>query len=947
MKIKNVSAFLCAALAIGCASFASAQTPPLPVIPSGTYYVTNYGALGNGTKDDTTNIQNAINAASTAGVGTVEITPGTFESGPLTFASSMNLQIDSGAMLQMLPFSKYPGGGTSPTNFLSATTLTDIELSGTGTIDGQGVAWWNNEATNGGTAPQMVMFSRCTRVLIQNLTLSNSPIQFIGIKNTCTDVTIQNINETAPGNSPNTDGIDVEATNVLISGCSIANGDDCIAVKGGTSITAASSSILITNCALYDGHGISLGSSIVGGISNMTVISCTFSNTQYGIRLKSDRTEGGVAQNLLFLNLQMTNVYTGIPFLLYSYYDVYSTSKASPALAASDPAQSVTSPTPIWRNITFSNITSVSMVAPGAPILIWGLPEMLVSNVTFNNVNITGAASCGIYNASGVQFINSTITLPGGTNTFQLYDAQLTLTNSAPSSPLVTINGLTTNSIGNTLAFYNAQAGLCTTNVIEPPTGPLALGGSTTFTISNSFKMVSGTVLDYILGTNTTEAAVIGNLTMGGTINVASDPGFGPGTNTLLTYTGSLNGSLPTLGTMPANYTGSINTNTAGLVELVVQTNSGGSIVLTPAPILWLPFEDSLIDYGTSTNVHYVIPRCAARFDQGCGTFIDPVSSYDGQPTNIVANATCGTNSLALFGDGSFILVTNVSDINFNTNNPFTVCAWIRINLEGTVVSLSTTNFNPNGSKARNMTLYVGNPNETGKSYGYLILDSFFNNQVVSTVPVTNGWTHVAAVYDGTNGYLYINGKLNTNSAWTGCNEGTHSEGPWSFTVGASLNTVSLFECDDDTFPSVASGDFKSSDSMNGEVDEVAVYNSALTAAQIASVCTNGVGVADGSGEGMEMVLTRKLPGLNGSQTQNIAPMLNISLSGGGAEPAKGDATTFSNGNVILSWAGTGYVLQQNSSLSPAGWTNVPDGSNGPVSVAIGTGAQFFRLVPQ
>src|SRR5580698_10524283 len=96
MKIKNASAFLCAALAIGWASFASAQTPTLPVIPSGTYYASNYGALGNGTKDDTTNIQNAINAASTAGVGTVEITPGTFECGPLAFASSMNLQIDTG-----------------------------------------------------------------------------------------------------------------------------------------------------------------------------------------------------------------------------------------------------------------------------------------------------------------------------------------------------------------------------------------------------------------------------------------------------------------------------------------------------------------------------------------------------------------------------------------------------------------------------------------------------------------------------------------------------------------------------------------------------------------------------------------------------------------------------------------------------------------------------------
>jgi hypothetical protein len=58
-----------------------------------------------------------------------------------------------------------------------------------------------------------------------------------------------------------------------------------------------------------------------------------------------------------------------------------------------------------------------------------------------------------------------------------------------------------------------------------------------------------------------------------------------------------------------------------------------------------------------------------------------------------------------------------------------------------------------------------------------------------------------------------------------------------------------------------------------------------------------------------------------------------------------GDSTIL-NGTPVC-WGGTGYMLQQNSSLNPAGWSNVPGGSNSPVSVAIGAGTQFFRLARQ
>ena len=44
-----------------------------------------------------------------------------------------------------------------------------------------------------------------------------------------------------------------------------------------------------------------MGSDTGGGISNLTVINCTFTGTQYGLKGKSARDRGGVAQNIYYL----------------------------------------------------------------------------------------------------------------------------------------------------------------------------------------------------------------------------------------------------------------------------------------------------------------------------------------------------------------------------------------------------------------------------------------------------------------------------------------------------------------------------------------------------------------------------------------------------------------------------------------------------------------------
>jgi polygalacturonase len=562
-----------------------AQTT-LPTLPSiNTNNIINitsapYNAIGDGSTDNTLAISNAIIAAAAGGAtngatgGTVEIPgPGTYMSGPLYMLSHVNLQVDSGAMLKFLPESQYPDATGNPAYPINNNSLTDIEFSGFGTIDGNGAGWWSANPPN---RPYMIYFSKCVRVLIQSLTLQNPPMMHIVFKSGGGMITIQGITINTTGSSPNTDGIDLVGTNCLIQNCSISDGDDHLAL-GSSSLTSPCNNVLVTNCTFGVGHGVSLGGNTAGGVSNLMVINCTFSGSDYGIRMKSDNAtsggagQGGTAQNLYYYNIEMTNI-TYAPIVIYSYYNKYgtpTTAKITPAVAAATNAATIGTYTPIWRNIIISNLTATS----GQPGFIWARTEWPLTNIQLINVTNTASGSYqnfDIYHAKQVQIVNSQFINQKANNTnFWLYDADVTFSNTPASTGYISLYGITTNSYGNSLAFYKSPAVLSFTNLIG--TGPLTLADSL-LTISNNFTLFPATVLNYVLDSNTDQVAVVGNLGLGGTINVTTNAsGFGAVTNTLLTYTGTLSGGLPTLGSTPGGpYNYSLNTGVAGQVNLIV-----------------------------------------------------------------------------------------------------------------------------------------------------------------------------------------------------------------------------------------------------------------------------------------------------------------------------------------------------------------------------------------
>ena len=143
--------------------------------------------------------------------------------------------------------------------------------------------------------------------------------------------------------------------------------------------------------------------------------------------------------------------------------------------------------------------------------------------------------------------------------------------------------------------------------VIVNDGGALAPGSNDagTLTLRSNLTLNAGAILNFELGaTAASDKIVISNrLVLGGTLNVTGLAGFGAGTYTLMTYGGALSGTLPAIGAKPSGYSCTVNTNTAGQIRLLVQTQTPpvfGSIVTANGNAI---FQGT----GGPTNVPYYV----------------------------------------------------------------------------------------------------------------------------------------------------------------------------------------------------------------------------------------------------------------------------------------------------------------------------------------------------
>lgn len=384
--------------------------PALPSIPERTFVLTDFGAVGDGKTLNTAAFERAIAAVNAAGGGHLVVPKGVFRTLSFALCSSLDLHLDEGAVIQAPDtFEGYglPDPSTfhsqqevndtvkTPRPLITGEHLHDVALTGTGTIDGSGAIWWAWAERPARAHPGRLVYHRfhlivingCERLHVADVTLTNSPM-FHFVPRDITDLTVERVKVKAPFNAPNTDAIDPgPVTNALIRDCTIDTGDDDIAIKSG------GTNVLIEDCAIAHGHGISIGSETVRGVHNMLVRRCTLTGADNGIRIKSMRGAGGPVDGVRYTDIAMTGVKNAIVLQLDYVDDNRPNFKGDP------------SKVPSMRNVLIENVTITDSENAGK---IAGLPDSPITNITLRNVKIDARHDFKIKDTDHLVFDNVT-----------------------------------------------------------------------------------------------------------------------------------------------------------------------------------------------------------------------------------------------------------------------------------------------------------------------------------------------------------------------------------------------------------------------------------------------------------------------------------------------------------------------------------------------------------
>ncbi|MBC8035094.1 MAG: right-handed parallel beta-helix repeat-containing protein [Chitinophagaceae bacterium] len=258
--------------------------------------ILSFGAKGDGKTLATKSIQKAIDQVAAKGGGKVIIpAPGVFMSGTIHLRSNINLEVEAGATLLGSPNIKDYDSVTwghnidrQPYHLLFADSASNLMISGKGTIDGNGQAFWKEwEKDDKGQmviprwllakprkVSPLIEIYRCFNVSIQDITIRTGGGWNLHLYNSDV-VKVRGINIDNNIYSPNSDGIDITGCNdVIVSDCYIKTCDDAICLKT-TKDSRSCNRITVNNCIL---ETLCVGLKMGCNESNKDMTDITFSN---------------------------------------------------------------------------------------------------------------------------------------------------------------------------------------------------------------------------------------------------------------------------------------------------------------------------------------------------------------------------------------------------------------------------------------------------------------------------------------------------------------------------------------------------------------------------------------------------------------------------------------------------------------------------------------------
>lgn len=383
------------------------------------FLITEFGAEQNDKQKNSKAIEQAINKANQIGGGIVVIPAGEWKTGKVHFKSNVNLHLEKGAILSFsgnpedyLPAIHTTWEGMECYNYsplIYAYQCKNIAITGLGEIKAEMDTWkkwfarpkphmeslkrlYNLSAKNipvidrqmvndtANLRPQFVQFNRCENIVLEGISITNSPFWTIH-PYLCKNMVIRNIKVYAHGH--NNDGVDPEMTqNLLIENCTFDQGDDAIAIKSGRNqegwrIKVPSKNIVIRNCNVKNGHQLlALGSELSGGIENVFMDNCNVvdgAKLNHLVFIKTNERMGGYVKNIHISNITSGKIDLGIlgieTDVLYQWRTLVPTYERRLT-----PIQNI-----YLKNLKATNVKFISRIL--------GQKELPIKNVSLKNVS--------------------------------------------------------------------------------------------------------------------------------------------------------------------------------------------------------------------------------------------------------------------------------------------------------------------------------------------------------------------------------------------------------------------------------------------------------------------------------------------------------------------------------------------------------------------------------
>ena len=210
------------------------------------------------------------------------------------------------------------------TSFLYSMNAEGLRIGGEGTIDLSGDAFYDMDAPNipecgipllpeqraecprliGKRLTQPIFFSNCMDVIILDIHIRNASCWTMSF-NGCEDILVLDVTIRNNPVLPNNDGMHFcGCRNVIIRGCNISAGDDCIALSGITDWNRPCENVTISDCILK-----SVSKAIVLGymhsiVRNVTITNCVITDSQRGLCFMSSK-GSGLVEHVVVSNLRI------------------------------------------------------------------------------------------------------------------------------------------------------------------------------------------------------------------------------------------------------------------------------------------------------------------------------------------------------------------------------------------------------------------------------------------------------------------------------------------------------------------------------------------------------------------------------------------------------------------------------------------------------------------